>query len=219
MSQELVVIAVDDQMKAQEMLMAAGRLAKDGKLGIDDAVVISKSDDGKTHKIETTDLTPMEGGLGGAFWGLFLGTLLTGPIGGLVTGAVTGGAGALMAKIIDRGMSDEFIKEMEGLLEPGHAALCLLTSYEDNQAVLAELDRFDGTLIWSNLPPQVAEAVEAALHHGDTGHAIPVTGTISSEPTGSGETPGATAGETGTDEVPEESAEDPGDTVPRNEQA
>ena len=152
MSQELVVIAVDDSMKAQEMLMAAGRLAKDGKLGIDDAVVISKSDDGKTHKIETTDLTPMEGGLGGAFWGLFLGTLLTGPIGGIVTGAVTGGAGVLMAKIIDRGMSDEFIKEMEGLLEPGHAALCLLTSYEDNQAVLGELNRFDGTLIWSEPP-------------------------------------------------------------------
>ena len=175
MSQELVVIAVDDPMKAQEMLMAAGRLGKDGKLGIDDAVIVTRSADGRhTHKLETTDLTPAEGGFGGAFWGLLLGTLIAGPVGGLVTGAVTGGAGALLAKIIDRGISDEFIRQMEGLLEPGHAALCLLTDFEDNEAVLRELNRFDGTLIWSNLPPEAATAINAALASGDDEHALPV---------------------------------------------
>lgn len=173
MTQQLVVIAVDDPMKAQEMLMAAGRLAKDGKLGIDDAVILTKNADGKTHKLETTDMTPAEGGLGGAFWGLLFGTLLAGPVGGLVTGAVTGGAGALMAKLIDRGISDDFIKQMEDLLEPNHAALCLLTRFTDNEATIHELNRFDGKLIWSNLPPEVAEDVNEALQSGDTGHAIP----------------------------------------------
>ena len=207
MAQALVVIAVDDSMKAQEMLMAAGRLAKDGKLGIEDAVIISKSENGKAHKIETTDLTSVEGGLGGAFWGLFFGTLLTGPVGGLITGAVTGGAGALLAKIVDRGMSDDFIEQMEGLLQPGDAALCLLTNFEDNQAVLHELNRFDGRLIWSNLPPGVAEDVNAALHHdepGTTDHALEVTGTVSATPPEVADTP-------------DDSAEDPGDTVSRND--
>ncbi|MCD9622729.1 DUF1269 domain-containing protein [Rhabdothermincola salaria] len=180
MTQQLVVIAVDDPMKAQEMLMAAGRLAKDGKLGIDDAVVISKTADGRAHKLETTDMTPVEGGLGGAFWGLLFGTLLTGPVGGLVTGAVTGGAGALLAKIIDKGISDDFIKEMEGLLEPGHAALCLLTDFADNEAAVRELNRFDGKLIWSNLPPAVASEISAAMDEG-ADHAIPVTGTATTE--------------------------------------
>ena len=175
MSQELVVIAVDSPSKAQEMLMAAGRLGHDGKLDIDDAVIITKSPHGHhAHKIETTDLTPAEGGFGGAFWGLLFGTLLAGPVGGLITGAVTGGAGALLAKIIDRGISDDFIKQMENLLEPGHAALCLLTNFEDNEAVLRELNRFDGELIWSNLPPEAAEAVNEALHAGDIDHALPV---------------------------------------------
>jgi uncharacterized membrane protein len=175
MPQTLVVIAVDDPMKAQEMLVAAGRLGREGKLGIDDAVIITKSDDGHhTHKLETTDLTPVEGGFGGAFWGLLFGTLLAGPVGGLVTGAVTGGAGALLAKIIDRGISDDFIKQMEGLLEPGHAALCLLTDFDDDDAVLHELNRFDGTLIWSNLSAEAADVVRAALADGDTDHAIPV---------------------------------------------
>lgn len=176
MSQELVVIAVDDPTKAQEMLMAAGRLGKAGQLDIDDAVIITKSADGHhVHKLETTDLTPAEGGFGGAFWGLLFGTLLAGPVGGLITGAVTGGAGALLAKIIDRGISDEFIRQMENLLEPGHAALCMLTNYEENEAVLHELNRFDGDLIWSNLPPEAAEAVNAALHAGDTDQALPVS--------------------------------------------
>jgi len=183
MAQELVVIAVDDPSKAQEMLMAAGRLGHDNLLDIDDAVIITKSDDGHhVHKLETTDLTPAEGGFGGAFWGLLFGTLLMGPVGGLVTGAVTGGAGALLAKIIDRGISDEFIKQMESLLEPGHAALCLLTNYEDNAAVLHELNRFDGELIWSNLPPAAAEAVNEALHAGDTEQALPVDPTPPSDP-------------------------------------
>jgi uncharacterized membrane protein len=181
-TQQLVVIAVDDPSKAQEMLLAAGRLAKDGKLGLDDAVIITKSPDGRSHKIETTDMTPTEGGLGGAFWGLLFGTLLAGPVGGLVTGAVTGGAGALMAKIIDRGISDDFIAQMEDLLEPGHAALCLLTNFSDQEAAIHELNRFDGKLLWSNLPPEAAAEITAALAEGDTDHAIPVTGEVSSEP-------------------------------------
>lgn len=175
------MIAVDDPSKAQEMLIAAGRLAKNDKLGIEDAVIVTKSADGHSHKLETTDMTPLEGGLGGAFWGLLLGTLIAGPVGGIVTGAVTGGAGALLAKIIDKGISDEFIEEMEDLLEPGHAALCLLTSFADNEAAIRELNRFDGKLIWSNLPPEAATEVNAALAAGDTKAAIPVTGNPSDE--------------------------------------
>ena len=174
MPQQLVVIAVDSPARAQELLLAAGQLASEGKLGIDDAVILTKAADGHSHKLETTDLTPIEGGVGGAFWGLFLGTLLLGPVGGLVTGAVTGGAGALLAKVVDRGISDEFLGEMEALLQPGHAALCLLTDFEDDQAVLHELNRFDGKLIWSNLPPEAAAEINRALEAGETGHAVPV---------------------------------------------
>jgi len=175
MSPQLVVIAVDDPLKAQEMLIAAGRLAEHGKLGIDDAVIITKDADGHSHKIETTDMTPLEGGLGGAFWGLLLGTLIAGPVGGIVTGAVTGGAGALLAKVIDRGISDEFIEQMEDLLEPGHAGLCLLTNFVDNESAFHELNRFDGKLIWSDLPPEAAQAVNEALVEGATDAAIPVS--------------------------------------------
>jgi uncharacterized membrane protein len=174
MPQQLVVIAVDSPARAQELLLAAGQLASEGKLEIDDAVVLTKSADGKSHKLETTDLTPVEGGVGGAFWGLFLGTLVLGPVGGLVTGAVTGGAGALLAKVIDRGISDEFTKEMESLLEPGRAAVCLLTDHEDAEAVLAELSRFDGTLVWSDLPDEAAAEITRALASGEHDHAIPV---------------------------------------------
>jgi uncharacterized membrane protein len=175
MPKQLVVIGVDDPLKAQELLLAASRLAGEGDLALDDAVILTKSVDGRAHKIETTDLTPAEGGLGGAFWGLFLGTILLGPVGGLVTGAVTGGAGALLAKVVDRGISDEFVERMETLLEPGHAALCLLADIGDDDAVLHELDRFDGTLIWSDLPPEVAHEIEAALETGHHDHAIPVS--------------------------------------------
>jgi len=176
MPQELVVIAVNSVDKAQQLLRAAGELAADGKVGIHDAVVLSKSSDGRSHKLETTDLTPIEGGVGGAFWGLFLGTLVLGPVGGVVAGAVTGGAGVLLSKVLDRGISDEFAKEMETLLEPGHAAVCLLVDLDDNVAVLQELDHFEGKVLWSNLPAEAVAEINRALESGDGAHALPVDG-------------------------------------------
>lgn len=175
MTQELVVIAVDSSSKAQELLLAAGQLAADGNLKIEDAVVLSKSADGHDHKLETTDLTPVEGGVGGAFWGLFLGTIVLGPVGGLVAGAVTGGAGALLAKVVDHGIHDDFVKQMQGLLEPGQSAVCLLTSGDgDREAILHQLEHFDGQLLWSDLPPEAAAEINRALAAGDAEHSIAI---------------------------------------------
>ena len=182
MSRQLVVIGVDDPSAAREMLFAAGQLAQQGKLGLDDAVILTRSADGRAHKLETTDITPVEGGVGGAFWGLLLGTLVLGPVGGLVTGAVTGGAGALLAKIVDRGISDDFLEEMERLLRPGQAALCLLTSGDADPAVLEQLEQFDGRLIWSDLPPEVAADVNEALAAGQSDHALPISPTAPPTP-------------------------------------
>ena len=117
MAQQLVVIAFDDALKAHELLLAASRLQAHGELSVEDAVIITKDPDGRTHRVETTDLTPAEGALSGAFWGLLFGTLLLGPWGGLVTSAASAGGGALLGKLIDRGVSDDFIKQMRSEIE------------------------------------------------------------------------------------------------------
>lgn len=167
--QQLNVIAFDDHLRAQELLLACTRLAEQGHLAIVDAVVVTKSPDGHAHAHETTELTPAEGALGGGFWGLLIGTLLLGPIGGVVTGAVTAGGGALLTDLIDRGVSRQFVKQIKTELQANSAALILLTDHTDLEALDRELARFAGaTLLWSNLPADARAAVEAALAAGAT---------------------------------------------------
>jgi hypothetical protein len=104
-SQKLLVISFDDSLKAQEFLLVAARLQKDGDLQLHDAVIVNRNADGSSRVTETTDVTPTRGALGGAVWGLLLGTLFAGPLGGLVVGAASAGGGALYAKLADTGIS------------------------------------------------------------------------------------------------------------------
>ena len=160
---QLVVIGFDDPSQAQELLVAAARLQAHGELSVEDAVIITKDPDGATHRIETTDLTPAEGALSGAFWGLLFGTLLLGPIGGLVASAASAGGGALLGKLVDRGISDEFIKEMRAEIDRGTTAVVFLVNFAHRDAVARELARFDGVLVYSTLSPESRVAIESAL--------------------------------------------------------
>lgn len=174
--QQLNVIAFDDPMRAQELLLAMTRLAKAGDLQLEDAVFVTRTEEGRVKVHETSDLTPGEGALSGGFWGLLFGTLLLGPLGGLAVGAASAGTGALMGKLIDAGVHDDFVRQIKAEVEPGRTALILLTEGGDPAKVEAELERFAGArLLWSNLPPGARREVEAALDAGHVHHQVDVT--------------------------------------------
>ncbi|MDT4908077.1 MAG: hypothetical protein QOI69_1318, partial [Pseudonocardiales bacterium] len=107
---KLLVISFDDPLRAQEFLLAAARLQKNGDIHLHDAVIIQRDKDGTSHVRETTDVTPVQAGAGAGVWGLLLGTLFGGPIGGLVVGAASAGGAALFAKLVDTGVKDETIE-------------------------------------------------------------------------------------------------------------
>ena len=174
--EQLNVVTFDDPTKAQEFLLATTRLASEGNLSLVDAVFVSKREDGKVRVHETSDITPGEGAAEGAFWGVIFGTILLGPVGGLAVGALTAGTGALLGKLVDAGIKDDFIKDVKAELEPGRTALVLLTDGGDEAAIEAELRRFPGaTLLSSNLPPAVRGHVETALAGGESHESVEVT--------------------------------------------
>ena len=173
---QLNVITLDDPLRAQELLLAMTRLASKGDLKLEDAVFVTKSEEGRVKVRQTSDLTPGEGALSGGFWGLLFGTLLLGPMGGLAVGAASAGTGALMGKLIDAGVDDEFIQRIKEEVEPGRTALILLSEGGDAEAIDAELERFAGArLLWSNLPPAARHAVEEALAAGHEHEHVEVT--------------------------------------------
>jgi uncharacterized membrane protein len=161
---KLLVISFDDPLRAQEFLLAAARLQRDGELQLHDAVIIRREADGTSRVTETTDVTPSQAGVGAGVWGLLLGTLFGGPIGGLVVGAASAGGGALYAKLVDTGVKDETIQQLRTSVPPGHTAVALLVSHVSMADLQRELARFpNSTLIETDMPPAAVNAVQEAL--------------------------------------------------------
>lgn len=139
----LHVLAFDDRLRAQELLLACTRMQRDGAVGLTDAVFVQRDPEtGKVRVEETIDPTPGQSAVEGGFWGLLIGTLVLGPLGGLAVGAVAAGGGALAGKLIDLGVPQSFLDEVERVVPPGSTALVLQTSHLDPAAWAQELARF-----------------------------------------------------------------------------
>ena len=168
----LAAISFDDELRAVELMTAMTRLAREEKLRIVDAVFVVKDESGRTHVRETTDLQTGSTALGAGLWSGLFGLILGGPVGMLVAGGIGAGAGALTAKLVDVGVTDEFVQQLRELVRPGTTTLCLLADLIDNDAVLAELSRFPGArYVAGNLPMEGIRRVRDAL-----GDAAPLTG-------------------------------------------
>ena len=148
--------------RAEEVLLALVHLAKEGEVVLADAVVVIRREDGKVQVQQTVDPSPKQGALSGSFWGLLAGILFGGPVIGLLAG-VTGGA--LLAKLVDRGLDDNWVKDVGAWLDPGTSALLVLVRQDVSAAVLRELGRFEGEVLYCTFPGAVRQELEQALGH------------------------------------------------------
>jgi uncharacterized membrane protein len=170
--ESLVGISFDDVFRAQEFLTAATRLAAHGDFQIIDAVIVLKDKDGKTHVRETTDPQPGRSAMSGALWTGLFGLLLGGPVGWIAGAAVGAGAGAVTAKVVDLGISDEWVAWFREAVQPDTATIVLLVTHLDREALVAEAARFTGAeLVYANLDESTIDRIKDAL--GDTHTAAP----------------------------------------------
>ena len=166
--QTLVGISFPDIYRAQEFLTAATGLAAKGSLALKDAVLVVKEDDGKTHVKETIDPEPGRTALSGAMWAGLFGLIIGGPVGWAAGLAVGGVGGAVTAKVVDLGISDEWVGWFRQAVEPGTATVALLIEDLDRDALVAEAARFTGAeLVYANLEDDTLERIKDAL----SGHA------------------------------------------------
>ncbi len=162
--QTLVGISFPDLFRAQEFLTALQRLASRKALVLEDAVVVMKSEDGKTVVRETIDPQPGRTALSGGMWTGLFGLILGGPVGWAAGAAIGAGAGALTAKIVDLGISDEWVDWFREAVKPGTATVAMLASEIVEDALVAEVHRFAGaTLVYSNFDDEMVARLNAAL--------------------------------------------------------
>jgi uncharacterized membrane protein len=152
--QILIGISFADSFRAQEFLTAATRLASTGDLKLKDAVLVAKDGEGKTHVRETTDIQPGQAAFSGALWASLFGLILGGPVGWIAGAAIGAGGGALTAKAVDIGITDEWVSWFRAAVEPGHTVVAILADDANRTALATEIARFPGAhILYTNLAP------------------------------------------------------------------
>jgi uncharacterized membrane protein len=81
----------------------------------------------------------------------------------LAAAAIGAGSGALMAKLVDLGLDDDWVKEVGHWLDPGTSALLILVAADVRPAVLEELGRYEGDVLYCTFPAAVRQELEHAL--------------------------------------------------------
>jgi uncharacterized membrane protein len=135
---DLIVVSFPDEATAFDLRAALVKLQKDYLIEMEDAVVVTKSADGRVKLHQAVNLTAV-GAVGGTFWGTLVGLIFLNPLLGAAVGA---GAGAMSGALTDVGVEDRFMKEVGASLENGGAAVFVLVRKVTGDKVLAGLEEF-----------------------------------------------------------------------------
>ena len=159
---EMMVVAFDSEDEAEQVLDALKGLEGEHVIDLKSAAVVVRRADGKVRIKETKDFDARQGAIGGAVAGGLLGLLR----GGLLKGAILGAAGGAAAgKVVDLGLEDDFLKEIGETLGTGTSAVVALVDFEQVDAAMEELDKFEGGRILrhtlsADVYHKLSEAVE-----------------------------------------------------------
>ena len=165
--EQIVGVSFDKVTRADEVLLAMTHLQQEGEIAITDAVVVSKDDGGRVHVRQTIDPTPGRAALNGSIWGMLVGAIIGGPV-FFVGAAVGAGSAALMAKLVDLGLDDHWVRQVADWLDPGTSALLLLVADDMRPSVVHELGRYEGKVIYCTFPDAVRRELERALETDDS---------------------------------------------------
>jgi uncharacterized membrane protein len=136
----LVAVVFADETTAFEMRAALAKMQKEYLIEMEDAVVVTKSQDGKTQLHQAVNLTAT-GAMSGGFWGMLIGFLFLNPLIGAAVGAASG---AIAGKLSDIGISDKMMNELAESFRPGSSALFVLVRKATADKVLEGLKPFAG---------------------------------------------------------------------------
>ena len=148
------------------------------------AVAAYRTGNGRLRIDQSVLPTTKQGAGLGAIVGAMLGSLLAAPFtaglstaaaaAAVGTGAVTAGTvggviGAVEADFDKEayGISEEFVKQVGGMIQPGDSAVFALVRSADPEAVIEHFRGHGGTILRTRLSPEAAARVQAVLR-GDT---------------------------------------------------
>jgi uncharacterized membrane protein len=177
---ELMVVGFEGKHRAAEVLNQLQDMDLSFEIDIRDAVAVYRTDDGKLRVDQSAQPTTTEGAAWGAMLGGLIGAALLAPFtagasaaaaatvlgAGLFTGGVTGAAiGADDADTWKKtyGISDDFVKEVGGMVQPGQSAVFVLAGARNPAAVAEKFRGYGGKVLRTTLPAESAAKFEKLM--------------------------------------------------------
>jgi len=177
---ELMVIGFEGKHRAAEVLSQLQAMDLSYEIDLRDAVAAYRTDDGKLRIDQSVQPTTKDGAAWGAMLGGLIGAALLAPftagasaaaaataIGtGFFTGGVTGAAiGADDADTwkATYGISDDFVNQVGGMVQPGQSAVFVLARASDPVQVAERFRGYGGTVLRTTLPKAAAAKFEQVM--------------------------------------------------------
>ena len=177
---DLIVVGFQGKHRASEVLGQLQDLQADWALQLDDAVAAYRTDDGRLRVDQSVNPTTKEGGAMGGVVGAMLGALIAAPFTGGASVAATAtaiGASAAGAGILGvaagaddaesfkntYGISDDFVKQVGGLIQPGNSALFVEMSTGDPKSIAERFRGYGGTILRTSLPADKAAKLQETI--------------------------------------------------------
>lgn len=177
---ELIVVGFEGTHRASEVLSQLQDLRENWVLELDDAVAAYRTDDGRLRIDQSVNPTTKEGGAFGGLIGAMLGALLAAPFTGGASAAAAAaaiGTSAASAGVVGAaagaddaasfkdsyGISDEFVKQVGGLIQPGSSAVFAQIRAADPQSIAERFRGYGGTILRTTLSAEKAAKVQDTI--------------------------------------------------------
>jgi uncharacterized membrane protein len=175
---QLIAIVYPDVHRARSVLETLERLDEAHVVGLADACVVTREDDGKVSLRQLTN-QPARGAVGGMLWGSLIGLVFMNPLVGLAAGAA---AGAAAGYAIDHGISDRFMRELGEQMAPGSSAVFALLRHATADRLEQELARFGGRVLHTSLSDEAEARLRSVLSGAPHATALPAAASTVSLP-------------------------------------
>ena len=155
---ELIAVGFKGEQAADEVLLDLEKMQQIHKISLDDAVVAIRKTDGSV-KIKHSNLLVLSDAAVGSLFGMVLG----GPAGLLVGGVIGAAIGETVKILAHVGISDEFVKQVAEIMEPGNSAIFFRVHKTISDNVVEELEKYNGKLLRSSLSIKDEQELMKAL--------------------------------------------------------
>ena len=162
--ENVIVVQFTEPSKAYQALSVLKDCAADGRIGLESAAIVERTNEGELRIPEGTDNVNLVGTASGSLLGMLIG-VLAGPVGALVGW----GSGALMGGAFDidhAATSDEALTVLGRSIPPGSTAVMASVSEPAVEVIDTEMEKLDGE-VTRRSTDQVMDELDAAEEAAD----------------------------------------------------